>query len=857
MTSQELMGVLIGTLRDLRYPERYLVPDWHLHGVFADGDGVTTIPLMAFWGEPFDQLRSAIAIVHRNGRSDRVVAYDMAKRAWSHVIVCSDNELSLWLLEQDDVRPVIERVSIEAARGALLQHSSQLDRQKVAQSKLRLRQYALYEIDPSGQAFAEWAIKPSATHAAKAVSQMLRAVLGAPALSGIDLRKSPYELAEISRWAFRLLGLRIGTDKNWGVAQGLGREDVTSFTRRALEYPVPWKTASTAVKESILPSLTLLVLEKLRLYDFSTIDPALIVRGLGSPVLKPLKSALDLFPTPRGIAWDMMSVLPLTSDQLICDPTSGTGTFLIAAGHGLWNMEGPDASIAPILRTVLTAGDQSDFATDLTRISLDLAFGWAEQQWNVRTMSVEATLAALDKRRSRVLVGNLPWSATGKAQNQSAVILHAYLKHLSEHDSGWIATITPRSIWMKRGSYGQNLRAAVASHFEVEHVWELGWGAIMDGRSQAVACALSRRSPTVKKDEGIVVWKREDQRRGLQTIGYRRSWSSDDPSPHFVSPDAMYFSRRLAECGTLQSMCDVRVGPQPRSVNILDSFAEPTPTSIPFVLSTEILSSGDISSHVFQYWLPESVINDDIQFSKVFSRPADQYRSDRQRLPQIVLSQHVYEGVHRLGVGVVHAPLLFSNRFFVCIPKIGTPRHLVIGASAVLNSVLGRLWLYWFASAGRDLAKTDLERFPLPPEDALTRIGQKVSLVDSEHTTVLKFTPGQDIDAEMDICRAYGFDKQQIGAMLGIGSILGLTRGAPRELLETPQAEITAADKAQTELAEILEKDMAEVSEKDKRRVLSLWGEAVAASDREHFLILRDPDVEVSLRKSLIAEAKA
>jgi hypothetical protein len=674
-------------------------------------------------------------------------------------------------------------------------------------------------------------------------------------LSGINLRESPSELAEVSRWAFRLLGLRIGMDKNWCVAQGLGREDVTSFTQRALEYPVPWKTASTVVKESILPHLTQLVLEKLQLYDFSTIDPALIVRGLGSPMLRPLKSAFDLFPTPRGIAWDMMSVLPLSSDQLICDPTSGTGTFLIAAGHGLWNVEGPDAPIAPILHSALTAGDRSHFATDLTRICLDLAFGWDEQQWDVRTVPVEATLAALDKQRPWVLVGNLPWSATGRAQNQSAVILHAYLKHVSEHDLGWIATITPRSIWMKRGSYGHNLRAAVASHFEVEHVWELGWGAIADGRSQAVACALSRRSPIAKKDEGIVVWKREDQRGGLQIIGYRRSWSSDDPSPHFVAPDAMYFSRRLADCEMLQSICDIRVGFQPRSVNILDSFTEPTPTSIPFLLSTEILTSEDISSYVFQYWLPESVISDDVQFSELFSWPAKQYRSDCQKLPQIVLSQHVYEGVHRLGVGVVHAPLLFSNRFFVCIPKIGTPRHIIIGASAVLNSVLGRLWLYWFASAGRDLAPTDLARFPLPPEDVLTRIGKKVSLVNSEHMTALKFIPGQDVDAEIEICRAYGFDKQQIGAILGIGSILGLTRGVPRRLLETPQAEIAAADKAQMELAELLEKDIAELSEKDKRRVRSLWGETVVASDRDHFLILRDPDVEVSLLKSLIAKS--
>lgn len=828
------------------------MPDWSPRELRINGDNSVSIPLMAFWGQPFDQFRSAIAMVYRNGLPDADLAADIARKFWCHVLICGDEDTSLWLLEQSNVRQLVQRVPIDQISSMLMQQSSSLDRLTVARQKLRLRQYALYESDPDAQAFAEWAIKPSADQVSTALTEVIRATL-ATTSKNTDAEARSLDVSEPSRWAFRLLALRIAKDRGWPIAEGLEREDVKSFWERAIEYPTYWKPELATSRPTQLGDLTEAVLASLLFWDFSTIDPALVVRALGSPVLKIVKSALDLFPTPKTIAWDMVSALPMSLDHSVCDPTSGTGTFLVAAGHAIWESEGPDSSIRQLLLRQVVGGDQSALAADLTRISLDLAFGWDPDGWDVRTSSAEETIAALDTTRTWALVSNLPWSGRGRGQNEAARLLREYLKFSASQDAGWIATITPKSIWTKRDENGRRLRTAVSRDFEFEHVWELGWDAVKGGRSQSVATIMRRRSVALTMPERVVVWKRAGQDGTLRTIGYRRPWSQDEQTPQFLGPDASYFSELLAGDTTIETFCNVHVGLQPKSKAALAALSDKTTEAVPFFLSPTALTDRTESDIQAQYWVPQSLVDDDEYIERVFAWPARSYRLGYRRPSQFVIPQELYEGVHRLRVGLVGADALFSNRFLICVPKNGSSREVILGIAVSLNSVLGRIWLHQFALAGRHLAKRDIERFPLPPEDQLAEIGRKAPPLRGA-VSALPFSFGRDLEAQVDVCHAYGFHANQVAATLGIGHILGLGPRIPRELVRQSEVDRRFFAGVQAELGKIVEKPTTDLSEEERNRAMELWSQGLNSVNREHFLILSTDDVEISLELSTIAE---
>ena len=87
------------------------------------GEPLVRVPLMAFWAEPFDQFRSAIAVMPKNG----IPPSELAQRTVSHVLMCEEDAAELWLLRADDLKRE-SRVPLAQLEGLFAAYRGQLER---------------------------------------------------------------------------------------------------------------------------------------------------------------------------------------------------------------------------------------------------------------------------------------------------------------------------------------------------------------------------------------------------------------------------------------------------------------------------------------------------------------------------------------------------------------------------------------------------------------------------------------------------------------------------------------------------------------------------------------------------------
>ena len=819
MLSNGSIEVFHRSLNEFGYSDEFIETGWVPHSVLPEEDA-PHLPLTAFWGHPFDQFRSAVTIVEKNGVPAKELAKSIASRTLSHVLLCDDEEVELWLLDSRDIRRHESRVPITQTESLVESYSKELERSIVVDQKIRLRQYALYEADPKGRSFGDWAVRPSIEQASENLSRLVTTVL-ANSSSTLSSEEN------MIRWLFRVLALRVGKDRHWGVASDLEREAVSEFAKRAEHYPRPWPKIGANFSIGERHSLSEDVLEALIKFDFSTVDPIFIVKAFGSPALRRIRAGIDLFPTPRPYAWDMMASIPLREGIGICDPTVGTGTFLVAAGHSFWTRWSSENDVLLQIRNSLHGTDESSLSTDLAHIALDLAFGWSDMGWQIAEERADIAVRKLSHEREWVLMGNLPWSGRGRSQNQAAEILGLYVDVLSKRDSGWIATIVPRTVWTSRDKTGNALRKSIDSNFQIESAWELPWEAIKGGRAQAIATVLSRGQPAT-----TTVWNRHGN--GIvHTIGYSPA-RQGVPDRFFPSSDARYLKQRLANFPTLQDWYNVRVGIEVNfSYRVIRG-------EIPFIRSLSRVRNGEA--------LPDYLGSADIESGsdwakRHFTRPAYDYREEFRVLPQIAIPRHIYEGPAQLRAMVFDQPMLFGRSFIVCTPRGETTMAFARGIATILASSLGRLWIYLFAGAGRHLSNVDLGQFPLPKKCQIEEIGMtdNVSHLQSGSTSYELIRPHKSLEHQLGICKSYGLDEREEVTILALAYILGYNQAIPRSWIREDASDPVRLRRVTDELEDL---------SLDPEQRSHLYLEILSEREKDEYLIIRGEDYELSIDKS-------
>ena len=564
-------------------------------------------------------------------------------------------------------------------------------------------------------------------------------------------------------------------------------------------------------------------------FDFSTVDPIFIVKAFGSPALKRIRADIDLFPTPRPYAWDMMASIPLREGMRIYDPTVGTGTFLVAAGHAFWTRWSSENDVLPKIRNSLHGTDESSLSTDLAHITLDLAFGWDNMGWKIAEERADVAVSKLSHEHEWVLMGNLPWSGRGRSQNQAAKILASYIDVLSKRDSGWIATIVPRSVWTSRDSTGDELRKSIDSNFQIESAWELPREAIRGGHAQAIATVLSRGLPAT-----TTVWNRHGFKKGIiHTIGYSPA-RQGIPGRFFPSSDARYLKQRLVNFPKLQDWYNIRVGIEH---NLSDRV---TRGKIPFIRSMDQVGKGEIRP---DYFGPADIKPDSDWAKKHFTIPAYDYRKEFQALPQITIPRNIYEEPTQLQAMIFNKSMLFSRNFIICTPRSETTTAFARGIATILASSLGRLWIYLFAGAGRHLSNVDLGQLPLPEKCQVEEIGMtgNVSHLKFGSTSYELICPHTSLEHQLGICTSYGLDKKEGVTILALTYILGYNQAVPRSWIreETPDL-----DKLRRM------KDGLKKPSLDPEQRSCLYLEILSEQEKDEYLIIRGEGYELSINKS-------
>lgn len=804
------------------------------------GEPLAHVPLMAFWAEPFDQFRSAIAVMPKNG----IPPSELAQRTVSHVLMCEEDAVELWLLHADDLKRE-SHVPLAQLEGLFAAYRGQLERNKVAKTKIRLRQYALYEADPKGEAHGQWAIKPSIDQASSQLGRLIAATK--PSSKGTKASIKPDLWA---RWLFRVLTLRVGLDRDWSVASGLDREDVSDFSIRASEYPMRWDHIS--LPDQFRIEITERTLRDLQPFDFSTVDPLIVSKAVAAASLKRIRSDIDLFPTPRPFAWDMMDSIPLTAEAGICDATAGTGTFLVAAGHSIWADAVGTTADLPDLRQSLRGADLSALSTDIAHMALDLAFDYREDaKWAVERMEAKKALHKLPLNRDWFLVGNPPWNARGSSRNKASEILSNYVDVLMKRKYGWIAIVLPRTVLTSQHLRDKKMHDKIAANFQLESAWELPFGSIPGGRSQATAIVLSRGQAKT-----TTVWKQLDNDGAVKTVGYGGSVRSQD---FFLSAHGRFIESKLANLTRLADWFDVKRGVELKSAGTL--VAPPRRGAIPYVhLPSQLrLRRESLLEKLEKRGVPESLTFKDAVkkggwIEENYFRPARAYRGALKMLPQVVIPRTVYEGVRRLcpSVAVVESPALFSEEFCILIPKGEVSESLARGVATVVTSLFGRLWIHLHALAGRHISVDRLSNFPLLSVEEMERLSYSVGIDSHEYTPkpiqAQLFGHREDYEKELRVFSMYGFDKRESAALLSLSYFLGHTPSDP-QILRQQMADMQKSPGRVKELLDL----MGTTGDANKRS--QLYVEALAEEQKDDYLVVGGRECQLSIRKSSIGSA--
>ena len=251
------LDIVRRSFAQLGYSDDLVLADWRTYDSI-NSEPTSTMPLVAFWDRPFDQFRSAIAVAERNGTPHDSVAKAVSSSTDCHVLLCDDVSADLWIRRAPRRLEFVDRVSASRISGLFEHYRTQVERRTVAAEKIRLRQYALYESDPHGASLEDWFHRPDVRDARTVFTAL-----------GKELRRicNPFTL-DHARLLFRILALRIGLDRDWGIAADLRRESTLDFDDRANRYPT-YVPPSSSISTSMRRVVSEKILESLRDYTFS------------------------------------------------------------------------------------------------------------------------------------------------------------------------------------------------------------------------------------------------------------------------------------------------------------------------------------------------------------------------------------------------------------------------------------------------------------------------------------------------------------------------------------------------------------------------------------------------------------
>lgn len=454
--------------------------------------------LVAFWGEPFDQLTSAIGvrwIPSQEPAAQHVSA--LGKYLWvPFSIVARPEHCDIWeALPTNGVRePTLleESVPYDKLASRLEFRKDKFGREPVRERKIRWRQMSLYELKPS--TFFDWAFRPTQ----KQLKRILQRVLQEGLHDHLDTDKKVERL----RWLLRFTGVRIAWDKGW--LSTLSRNSGEELVNAASRYPTPLNPIQEAYE------LAENFIYKTELINFGIADGGLLSQILQTHgLIGDLRREWKLYPTPPDIAWRMVETIPIETipeeKRLIWDGTCGTGTLMVVSMERLRQLSPRISKDPGQLSLNLVGNDRQPLLADITRMALDTALGQLEgSNWTIHTRDVQEYTSDSFDQRPTIIVGNPPFEAKGPRADFAIHVIDKYIEILEP--GGLLSVVLPRTILGASGRHAIRLREKLLYNFELFELWELPQGFAPNVSSEvAIICGRKRYAHEVQRS--AVVWR--------------------------------------------------------------------------------------------------------------------------------------------------------------------------------------------------------------------------------------------------------------------------------------------------------------------------------------------------------------
>ena len=231
----------------------------------------------------------------------------------------------------------------------------------------------------------------------------------------------------------------------------------------------------------------------------------------------------------------------------------------------------------------------------------------------------------------------------------------------------------------------------------------------------------------------------------------------------------------------------------------------------------------------------------------MFRYPASAYRSELESLPQLVIPRNIFEGTSNLYDTVHTNKILFSDRFFICTPRVALSDDFANGVASIVVSTIGLLWIHLFATAGSHLS-SDLSSFPLPSVQTTESIGamglvRQGRIYETDHVYYLA-DHRVSRDTQLAICRAYGLDNSECATILSLGHILGFHEAPPNDMLDEFSKDETSVERLRDRLEELGPETAAE-------EYARLYLQILSEEERDRYLVLTSDHYEISLDKEI------
>lgn len=403
-------------------------------------------------------------------------------------------------LERPRARPVERNISYDHLRSVLDEYALDLNPERIVgvkQGRERFAHEAFADVEPLQLALwtTEVTEKLLVDHFSHAVGVLRNEQKGA---NRQDI--------ETTALAIRLLGAMVLADTG-----GLG-EDIR-LQRDSVGLDVLMQRAATTFERYFRPipsdrmRAASTAFEVLRRISYAGFTPQMLIKLYVAAYTRKQRREFGRYDTPLYLTrriWEYLPVELLPPEQrVVCDMTSGLGSFLIAGHERLGRMQDmQDRS----LRGYLHGNDKSDFAARLS--GLGLLLSTLEDSWHIDSEDAR-TWRWIEHARPNIIVGNPPFLGDRKNPNRGSTsreqLADVFLRRALDciAPNGLLAMIMPRNFGIAQAS--PTLRQALLETCDVLEFWELPTDVFPDASVRTAVIFARKRTAEAGRSNGPVV----------------------------------------------------------------------------------------------------------------------------------------------------------------------------------------------------------------------------------------------------------------------------------------------------------------------------------------------------------------